>query len=292
MVVATGFFDGVHLGHRFVVGRLVVESRLRGEKSTVVTFWPHPRTVLQSGARTLRLLSTLDEKKEMLHSLGVDRVEILPFTRDFARMTTKEYLRDVIRDRLHGTSVLVGYDNRMGSDQVGAEKIREIASGLGLGCIVLDKFESGPDTISSSKIRSLLAEGRIEEANGMLGYEYPLHGVVVAGNQLGRTIGFPTANMKLYEPLKAIPANGVYLTEVQTLGKSYRGMTNIGSRPTVSHSGEVVIETNIFDFNEDIYGLDIRLRFLRRIREERCFPTLEDLRLQLVSDKEECMRHC
>jgi len=289
MVVATGFFDGVHLGHRFVLSRLVEEARRRGEESTVVTFWPHPRTVLQSGARDLRLLSSLEEKKEILHSLGIDRVEVLPFSKDFARMTAEEYLREVVCGRLGGTSLVVGYDNRVGSDQKGAGELAEIASGLGLECIVLDKVASGDVTVSSTKIRGLLSDGKVEEAGRMLGYRYRLHGVVVAGNRLGRTIGFPTANMELYEPLKAVPGRGAYAVDVEVLGRSYMGMTSVGSRPTVSSSGDVTIETNIFGFDEDIYGLDIEVAFRRKIRDERRFPTLDALREQLASDRQEAM---
>lgn len=290
MVVATGFFDGVHLGHRFVLSRLVEEARRRGEESVVVTFWPHPRTVLQCGARDLRLLSSLDEKKAMLHAMGIDRVEVLTFTKDFARMTAEEYLRDVVRDKLGGTTLLVGYDNRVGSDQKGADELAGIAGGLGMECIVLDKVDSGDVTISSTKVRGLLSEGRVDEASSMLGYDYQLYGVVVAGNRLGRTIGFPTANMELYEPLKAVPGKGAYCVDVEVLGRKFHGMTNVGSRPTVSSSGDVTIETNIFDFDEDIYGLDIKVGFRRKIRDERRFPTIAELRRQLVSDKEECLR--
>lgn len=289
MVVATGFFDGVHLGHRFVLSRLVEEARKRGEESVVVTFWPHPRTVLQCGARDLRLLSSLEEKKAMLRSMGIDRVEVLTFTKDFAHMTAEEYLRDVVRDKLGGTTLLVGYDNRVGSDQKGAGELPMIAEGLGMECIVLGSVDSGDVTISSTKVRGLLSEGRVEDASAMLGYVYQLYGVVVAGNRLGRTIGFPTANMELYEPLKAVPGEGAYSVDVEVLGRKLHGMTNVGSRPTVSSSGDVTIETNIFDFDEDIYGLDIKVGFRRKVRDERKFSTIAELRSQLISDREECL---
>ncbi len=289
MAVATGFFDGVHLGHRFVIKTLVEESRLRGEESVIVTFWPHPRNVLQSDARTLRLLSSVDEKKALLSSLGVDRVEVLPFTIDFSRLTAEDYLRDYLRDRFGCKTVLLGYDNRLGSDSCGPDRITKIASGLGIEVVVTPPVDCNGVRISSTRIRELLSEGDVERANAMLGYCYPLHGVVVSGDRIGRTIGFPTANMQLYEPLKLVPRRGVYAVDVTTLGREYKGMCNIGVRPTLGQGNALTIETNIFDFDQDIYGLDIEIRFLRRIREESKFKSLADLSAQLAADRAACL---
>ena len=362
-VVATGFFDGVHLGHRLVTDTLLRAARERGEQSVIVTFWPHPRTVLQKDARELRLLSSLQEKREMLSALGVERVEVVPFSREFRSMTAEQYLRDFVAGRLGGTAVVLGYDNRMGSDALPHDAIVPLAQSLGLDVIEcpavsgewgsenrLTPFgpphckqwvppsydaEGGTDfqtpaprnpasqssasqssisqssasqssisqssasqtpaaqtpsdsAISSTKIRAALERGEVGAAEAMLGYRYGLHGVVVAGNRLGRTLGYPTANMQLYEPLKLVPANGVYLVEVETLGRHFSGMTNIGVRPTVSGAGARTIETHIFDFDESIYGLDIRVRFVARIREERRFDSLEALKAQLASDEALC----
>ena len=335
-VVTTGFFDGVHLGHRHVLETVVSLARERAEEAVVVTFWPHPRTVLQQDARDFRLLTGLEEKKELLTSCGIDRVEVLPFTREFAAMKADEYLR-LLRDRYNASTVVMGYDNRIGSDRktakdlAGEQCLPPIVAARPLPCAALSerllwappgnpgdmtdppcnpprgisaltgRAEGGhglaedtalqPDdchterseSISSTKIRQALEEGRVEEANGMLGYKYGLYGVVVAGNRMGRTIGFPTANMQLYEPLKLVPMNGVYAVEVEVLGGLYKGMCNIGLRPTVD--GKVrTIETHILDFNQDIYGLPVRLHFVRRIRDERKFPSLEALREQIVID--------
>ena len=331
MIATTGFFDGVHSGHRLVIDRLVSAARERGDKSLVVTFWPHPRAVLQDGARELRLLTTLEEKKFLLLGLGVDRVEVLDFSRRFASLTAEQYLRDVLQARFGVTSLLMGYDNRLGSDRLTAMDLGPITQKLGMELIVADVRSGGtdvpepmatlgrirgrgplarngtvggteqsliaegsgmsvsPDPISSTRIRKALEIGDIAAANQMLGYGYALEGVVVAGNRLGRTIGFPTANMKLYEPLKLIPARGVYAVQVSVLGQTYRGMTNIGLRPTVG--GTVpTIETNILDFSEDIYGLPLRITFLRRIRNEVQFPSLEALKAQLVLDRETCRK--
>ena len=335
-VVATGFFDGVHLGHRLVTDTLLRAAHERGEQSVVVTFWPHPRTVLQKDARELRLLTSLQEKREILSSLGVDRVEVVPFSREFRSMTAEQYLRDFVGGRLGGTAIVLGYDNRMGSDGLQHDAIASLARSLGLEVIECDavipfggtspgkcggenrlapldpshcrqwappsyvaeggtdfhprtpRISAGGTAISSTKIRAALERGEVVAAEAMLGYRYGLHGVVVAGNRLGRTIGYPTANMQLYEPLKLVPANGVYLVEVETLGRHFFGMTNIGVRPTVSGAGARTIETHIFDFDELIYGLDLRLRFVTRIREERRFGSLDDLKVQLSADEALC----
>ena len=291
MIATTGFFDGVHLGHRLVIERLVSLAHARGDESLVVTFWPHPRAVLQDGARELRLLNSLEEKKELLRVLGVDRVEVLDFTRSFAALTAEQYLREILRDRFGVTTLLMGYDNRLGSDRLTAASLKPIADGMGMELMELSPLSFRPSEasgeISSTQIRTALEEGDITSAAEMLGYGYALKGVVVAGNRLGRTIGFPTANMKLYEPLKLVPGRGVYAVEAEVLGKKYRGMTNIGLRPTVGGSF-TTIETHILDFDEDIYGLPLRITFLRRLRDEVHFPSLEALKEQLEKDRDCC----
>ena len=306
-VVTTGFFDGVHLGHRHVLDTVVSSARERGEEAIVVTFWPHPRTVLQQDARDFRLLSSLEEKKALLASCGIDHVEVLPFTREFAAMKADEYLR-LLADKYSASLVVMGYDNRIGSDKKTAGEISAspAVASRPLPCALFSEQPlwappsyvaeggHGPANhsplqppISSTRIRHSLEEGRVEEANGMLGYQYGLYGVVVSGNRVGRTIGFPTANMQLYEPLKLVPCNGVYAVEVEVLGSVYKGMCNIGTRPTVG-GGARTIETHILDFDEDIYGLPLQLRFVRRIRDERKFPSLDALRQQLETDRDLC----
>ena len=290
MVVATGFFDGVHLGHREVIGQLVASAKTRGEESAVITFWPHPRMVLRKDARGLRLLSSLTEKKEMLLSLGVDRVEVLDFTREFAALTMEAFLREYVMGLCSGTAVLLGYDNRMGSDCSSPEDLVAVASSLGLDVIQAPLVSSNAGyAVSSTKIRTALEVGDMEQAAAMLGYDYSLYGVVVAGNRLGRTLGFPTANMSLYEPLKLVPSDGVYLVRVETAGKQRYGMCNIGVKPTVGTTNSRTIETNIFDFDEEIYGLPMRLTFLRKIRDEHRFADLRELSIQLALDKESCL---
>ena len=291
MVIATGFFDGVHLGHRLVIDKLVTAAAERGDKSMVITFWPHPRNVLQQEARNLRLLTSLEEKKALLYSLGVDEVQVLPFTKEFSALTTEKYLSEVIIKRFGGKAILLGYDNRIGSDRATPLETAGIAHRLGLDVIPGDMVPAQEGfAVSSTKIREALSEGRVEAASRMLGYEYSLKGVVVSGNQLGRTIGFPTANMQLYDPLKCVPADGCYLVRVETLDRKLYGMCNIGCRPTVSMEGKHrTIETNIFDFHEDIYGLDLKISFLKKIRDEKKFLSLEELKLQLVRDRDLCL---
>ena len=283
-VAATGFFDGVHRGHRHLLDILVSSARKRAERAIVVTFSKHPRTVLQQDARTLRLLTSTEEKIALLKACGVDSVEVLGFDRSFSSMTARQYLSEVLRDTLGVTAVVVGYDTRMGSDRLGPDAIAETASQLGLEVIVC-----GPEgDISSTRIRKALEQGLVEDAADMLGYRYMLNGVVVAGNRMGRTIGFPTANMKLYEPLKLVPLNGVYKVEVEVLGRRFSGMTNIGYRPTLGLGNERTIETSIFDFDEDIYGLDIELRFVSRVRDEMKFDSMKELAAQLEKDRAVC----
>ncbi len=320
-VVATGFFDGVHLGHRQVIRTVVSSARERGEEAIVVTFAPHPRAVLQQDAHSLRLLNSPQEKEALLRGLGVDRVETLRFDRDFARLTAAEYIRTVLAGRFGATALVLGFDNRLGSDRLTPDAIAPIAESLGLEVIVVppvapcskgsarQNFASlipptasqrvppvheatgghgfagqtlaatSPDEIvSSTKIRKALEEGRVEEAEAMLGYAYGLRGAVVSGKRLGRTLGFPTANLRLYDPLKLVPARGVYLTEVEVLGRHHWGMTNVAEP----------IETHIFDFSEDIYGLDLEIRFRRWLRPMRPFDSLDALAAQLAADEAAC----
>ncbi len=332
-VIATGFFDGVHLGHRQVIQTLVSSARQRGEEAIVVTFTQHPRAVLQQDAHSLRLLNSPEEKVALLRGLGVDRVELLPFDRAFARLTAGEYLQTVLCGRLGATQLVLGYDNRIGSDRLTPDRLAPLAASLGLEVVIVPPASvsplssdvtplhgsqpsetscyagplplpsaAGPSllrsrgrlrfpkaaadsassseelTVSSTKIREALAVGNVEVAEAMLGYAYTLRGIVVSGKQLGRTIGFPTANLRLYDPMKMIPARGVYLTEVEVLGSHYWGMTNV-SDP---------IETHIFDFAEDIYGLDLRISFRRYLRAMRNFDGLEALKTQLAADEATC----
>lgn len=280
-VVATGFFDGVHLGHREVIKTLVSSARKKGEEALVVTFDAHPRTVLQQDAGKLRLLTTPQERERLLLSLGVDRVETIPFSKQFASMDAESYIRNVLMDKFNATSIILGYDNRLGSDMLGVKEIGNLCAELGLKMEEVAPYVM-PDgtTVSSTRIRNSLSGGMVDYANDMLGYRYMLTGVVVSGKQIGRTIGFPTANTLPSAPLKLVPERGVYLTEVDVLGGHFYGMTNIGD----------IVETNIFDFDESIYGLELTLRFISRIRDMRTMSGLDDLKSQLSADKSSALQ--
>lgn len=280
-VVATGFFDGVHLGHREVIKTLVSSARKKGEEALVVTFDAHPRTVLQQDAGKLRLLTTPQERERLLLSLGVDRVETIPFSKQFASMDAESYIRNVLMDKFNATSIILGYDNRLGSDMLGVKEIGNLCAELGLKMEEVAPYVM-PDgtTVSSTRIRNSLSGGMVDYANDMLGYRYMLTGVVVSGKQIGRTIGFPTANTLPSAPLKLVPERGVYLTEVDVLGGHFYGMTNIGD----------IVETNIFDFDESIYGLELTLRFVSRIRDMRTMSGLDDLKSQLSADKSSALQ--
>ncbi len=289
MVIATGFFDGVHLGHRFILKQLVEAAESRGDESMVVTFWPHPRNVLHREEGNLHLLTTLDEKRRLIEEIGVSRFEVIPFSRDFSGLTTEEYLRDYIIGRFGGKAILLGYDNRIGSDQCFPDKTAEIAERLGLDVIRPEYISSDGGAVSSTRIRIALEKGDIESANRMLGYGYRLTGTVVDGNKIGRTIGFPTANMCLDDQQKLVPGRGVYLVRVDTLGTRWNGMCNIGVRPTVGMGNALTIETNIFGFDADIYGEKISVEFVRKIRDEVKFNGFADLKNQLEKDREHCL---
>ncbi len=286
VVAATGFFDGVHKGHRKVLDTLCEIARREGKKSAVVTFWPHPRSVLQQGADNLRLLNSLEEKKELIRQAGVDEFFVLPFSREFSKLSSREFVAGYLRDKFAVSTLIIGYDHRMGhSSSETQEDFINMAAEEGVKVVRVSEFIEGDLTVSSTKIRNYLVSGELAKANDFLGYNYSLKGVVVSGKKLGRKIGFPTANLALYEPLKVIPGGGVYGVKVELLGKVYKGVCNIGTRPTVNATEERTIETHILDFNEDIYGLDMRVEFFFKIRDEVKFASLEELASQIEKDK-------
>ncbi len=277
-VVATGFFDGVHLGHRQVIQALVSCARERGEEAIAVTFAQHPRTVLGQDAHALRLLNSPEEKEALLRALGVDRVETLPFDKAFARLGACEYIRDVLVARFGATALVLGYDNRLGSDCLTPDRIKPLAEYFGLEVRIVGAAAAREVVVSSTKIREALEGGDVETARAMLGYWYGLRGVVVGGKHLGREIGYPTANLRLCDPLKLVPKRGVYLTEIEVLGKRYWGMTNVDD----------VLETYIFDFEGDVYGAELCVRFRHYLRDMRALDTLEALHTQLAADEKAC----
>ncbi|MBQ9548386.1 MAG: riboflavin biosynthesis protein RibF [Bacteroidales bacterium] len=281
-VVATGFFDGVHLGHRLVLDALQKEARRRGEEAVVLTFWPHPRLVLEPPSDFPGLLSTCAEREALLLAAGADRVETLPFTRDFAALSARDYLASVVRDRFAASAVVLGYDNRLGADGLTAGALSPLAAELGLDLVLCPPLAGGP--VSSTRIRRAVAAGDMQQATALLGRPHTLAGIVVHGRKIGRTIGYPTANLRPDEPLQCIPGGGVYAVDVEVLNRRWKGMCNIGTRPTVGGT-ERTVETYIFDFDADIYDAPLRLHFLQKVRDEHRFPSLDALRVQLTRDE-------
>ena len=284
-VIATGFFDGVHSGHRLVIDTLLSEAKARGEESVVVTFWPHPRVTLQKDATTFRLLTSRSRRNMILKDLGVDRLETINFSREFASLSALDYIR-MLREFYGGTALVLGYDTRFGSEQAGPQAIAELARAEGMEAVITPPV-CAPDSdipVSSTLVRAALEEGDAQLAASLLGRPFEMEGVVISGNHLGRTIGFPTANMAIADPLLLIPCSGVYHTTVTVRGVKYDGMTNVGTRPTVGGSGALTVESHIFGFDEMIYGEQITVGFLERIRDERRFASLDALREQLKAD--------
>lgn len=285
VVAATGFFDGVHGGHRAVLDRLIQIAGEQQKESAVITFWPHPRTVLQQDAHSLRLLNTLEEKKQRILSLGIDNFHVVNFSREFSKLSTKEFMQEYLQKRYNVSTLVIGYDHRLGNSSLQTQdQMREIAESLGIDIIRIEEVHLGERMVSSTKIRGYLQDGNVKVAGELLGYHYHLHGVVVSGKQLGRKIGFPTANMELYEPLKLVPGNGVYKVNVDVLGNRYQGICNIGNRPTVGENQGRTIETHILNFDEDIYGLEMSIEFVDKIRDEKKFSSLEELKSQISKD--------
>lgn len=291
-VAATGFFDGVHLGHQKVLSAVRDKARELGKESQIVTFWPHPRSVLQQQAYDLRLLTSLQEKEMLFSSLGIDKITVLDFTREFSRLSTEQFLRQYLVEKCGVSHLVIGYDHRIGHDQGETQsQMIETCRRCGIETIRVEELVMDGQTISSTKIRRLLEEGNVVRAAEFLGRKYALKGVVISGNHLGRTIGFPTANLGLYNPLKLVPMNGVYAVDVFLRKEKYRGICNIGVRPTVNAGNNISIETHILDFDEDIYGLDLVVEFVGRIREEVKFPSLQALKAQLEKDKTDCLKY-
>ena len=262
-------------------------AKAEGATSAVITFWPHPRSILRQDAGKLRLLNSLEEKEERLKALGVDEVHVVDFTREFSKMTAEEFIRDFLIKKFGVSTLIVGYDHRLGCKKTGSDDIVRIAESCGIKAVRVSAISDSYNTISSTYIRNLIETGGIERANALLGYEYTLKGVVVPGCGNGRKLGFRTANMSLYDPLKLIPYNGVYAVRATVEGKTYKGVCNIGYRPTIEDGRGLTVETHLLDFDDDIYGLDLTVRFVEFIRDEQRFGSMELLREQLLKDAAE-----
>ncbi|SNR27260.1 riboflavin kinase / FMN adenylyltransferase [Maribacter sedimenticola] len=284
-VITIGTFDGVHIGHRKILDKIINHAKPTELKSSVLTFFPHPRMVLQKDA-DIKLLNTIDEKIMILERLGLDVLIIHPFTKDFSRLTATEFVRDILVNTLNTKRVIIGYDHRFGRNRT-ANITDLIAFGNALDFTVdeIPAQEIDDVSVSSTKIRKALEEGDITTANNYLGYEYMLTGTISKGKGIGRQLGFPTANLTIAENYKLIPKNGAYTVKSTLMGKTVYGMMNIGYNPTVNGTSKS-IEINFFDFNADLYDKKIQVDILARLRDEHKFESVDALKLQLAKDKE------
>ena len=286
-VLTVGTFDGVHLGHRKIISRLHDLAKAINGESVIFTFDPHPRKIVAPAETNLRLLTTLAEKIELFEQSGIDHLIIYPFTPEFAQLTYEEFVEQILVGQIHTKSLVVGYDHKFGKGRAGDfELLKNLADQLGFQIEKLDVLLMNESHVSSTKIREAIQVGDFDTANAYLGYPFALHGTVVEGQKLGRLIQYPTANIDASDPDKIIPGYGVYAVQAKVQNKTYVGMLNIGSRPTVNHNADHrTVEVNLFDFDSDIYGEHLELIFFRKLREEQKFDSLDALKEQLAKDK-------
>lgn len=291
-VVTIGIFDGVHRGHIEILNRLKELAITYKGESVVITLWPHPRFVLQPHNNELRLLTSLDEKIDLIGNQGIDNLIILPFNRQLANITYDRFVTDYIVGQIGAQYVVVGFNHHFGKDRKGTfENLQVSAREHGIKAERLNQVIIESLRVSSSGIRHMIAEGRITTANKALGYFYFLNGKVVTGNKLGRVLGYPTANIEIDEQLKLLPRNGVYAVLARLKNKVYEGMLSVGVRPTIEPEGDHrVVEVNIFGFDGDLYGQNIKVAFLEWLRCEKKFKSLDELRDQISIDKQEVLR--
>lgn len=286
LVATIGFFDGVHRGHRFLIDELKRIAGETGLPSAVITFPEHPRAVLHSDYQP-RLLNSFDEKLEQLAATGVDYCIVLDFTPALSQLSAEAFIRTVLVERLHVKRLLIGYDHRFGHDRAdGFEQYVAYGRKFGMEVRKATAYDDGQTAVSSSEVRKLLATGRVEEAARLLTCPYRLKGHIVGGYQVGRTLGFPTANIWVDEPYKVVPGIGVYAVQAEVGGRRYTGMLYIGDRPTVGNGKEISMEVNLFDFSGDIYGEAITVSFMHFVRGDIKFDSLEALKEQLGKDRE------
>ena len=286
-VITIGMFDGVHSGHRVLLKRLTDKAKEVGGESVVITFWPHPRMVLKQDADKLRFLTSPEERTKLFGQLGVDHLVLIPFSLELANLTAEEFIQQILLDQLNIHHLMVGYNHRFGKGrQHSFEEYQAFAKKYDFTISLVEAVLTDGMQTSSTDIRNHLLAGEMVAANRILGYHYTVSGRVVGGQQLGRRIGYPTANIEVEEPYKLIPPDGVYAVKVRVEGKQYGGMLNIGYRPTVNHNVDHrSLEVHIFDFNRDIYSEEVELEFIQRVRDEKKFANVDELTAQLQKDE-------
>jgi len=290
-VITVGIFDGVHRGHKYIIQELIDIAEKKGGEPVVLTLWPHPRLILNYNISGIRLITTLDEKIEILSDFDIKHLIVINFTKKFSRMSSGEFIERILVEKIGIRHLVMGYNHKFGSDCEGnIRQISKYAERFHFTVEKLRPYKNGNMNISSSVIRQTLMRGEIDLANELLGHRFFISGKVIGGTRVGRSIGFPTANVKSEHRLKLLPADGVYAVRVLIGGARYPGMLNIGIRPTVNHNPEhKTIEVHIIDFDKDIYDQDIRIDLVARIRDEMRFDSVDMLRNQLIKDKENVM---
>jgi len=289
-VVTIGTFDGVHLGHRKIIAGIKELAESTGGETVLLTFFPHPRMILHPEDESIKLINTMAEKAELLDALGIDHLIITPFSRDFSNQSAEEYIRDVLVNKIGTKKIVIGYDHRFGKDRRGGlEDLLELGPVYDFDVVEIPEQDINEVAVSSTRVREALLKGDIELANTFLGYPFYITGTVVRGDQLGRQIGYPTANIVVSERYKLIPSHGIYAARVIVDGRLYGGMAYIGSRPTINGLNRN-IEVNIFDFDQDIYNRRIQMEFLYFVRDDMKFDSLDELKAQIAKDKVEVER--
>lgn len=285
-VVTIGTFDGVHIGHQKILQQVQQEAEKIGGESVLFTFYPHPRMVLYPDNHGLKLLQTQDEKLDKLKRVGLQNCIIYPFTFDFSRLTAIEFVRDILVNQLKIKKLVIGYDHQFGKNREGSITfLKEICETYHFEVIEIPAQDIDAVSVSSTKIRNALLQGEIEKANEYLGDKFELTGKVVKGEHIGSSLGYPTANIELNSAVKLLPGNGVYAVEIVVRNSRFYGMMNIGVRPTIGDQKPLTLEVHILDFNADIYGEEITVYFLSKLRNEKGFSNLDQLKEQLIEDE-------
>ena len=286
-IITIGTFDGVHLGHQKILKKLNIEAENNGLESSVLTFFPHPRTVLNPNS-SLKLINTIEERISLFKKSKIDNLIVHPFTKEFSELDSEDYVKNILVDQLKAKIVLIGYDHKFGKNRTAdINNLKEYGKKYNFEVIEIKAEEINDIAISSTKIRNSIKEGDIQLTNSYLGYEFSFFGKVIKGNSIGKTLGFPTANIKIGTDLKLIPKNGVYLISTIINQKIIFGMMNIGIKPTTNENTKS-IEVNLFDFNEDLYDKNITIYIKQFLREEIKFDSLNELKLQIEKDKITC----
>ncbi|HTH82066.1 MAG TPA: bifunctional riboflavin kinase/FAD synthetase [Mucilaginibacter sp.] len=285
-VVTIGTFDGVHLGHQKIISRIKELAATCGGETVILTFFPHPRMILHPEDENIKLINTITEKAGLLEQLGVDHLIITPFSRDFSNQSAEDYIRDILVNKIGTKKIVIGYDHRFGKDRRGGlSDLEKFAPVYGFDVIEIPEQDINDVAISSTRIRQALLAGDIATAQTFLGYRFFITGKVIRGDQIGRQIGYPTANISIEEKYKLIPGDGIFAVKVRVNGTDYNGMAYIGSRPTINGMTRN-IEVNLFDFNQEIYNETIRMEFHHFVRGDIKFSGLDELKAQIAKDKE------